>query len=468
MGLSNFFNAQIQLQRDASFGNNGIFTYNQGNTYGAEIFVQDDNSLLLTNIENDLLPNRYVVKINQNGILDNSFAQNGYLQLDNNADTFHSLLQGLEGKFYINYADPYVSVAANNRIISYNPNGTINTSFSNNGVFTYNFSIIEGYFTSTEDGGLLVTKYDGFTKYLQTGNTDPAVGNNGVVAFNNSNYPSLEPIATKGNKLFFDNYGETKRVDVHGINVVEKQQTSIYANPIVSYENYRTKAKNNYGLYYFRFTHNPQQPSIFTGIRLLKTDENLVASPFGSNPYIDLPLNPNVYNGNNTDIIYTPNGNYLIFGVKSNFESAFLAYNETGNQVTVNSQQFFTDSGISANLSNINLYSKGDTIYMVGVAGNNISVIKYKITETQSTLSASENITDHTIAVNNPFDDSITVKDDKNSIFKMNLYNYSGALILSTHEKKMSTSHIPKGNYILNITTKKGDLIHKKLIKIKD
>lgn len=456
--------AQIQLQRDPSFGNNGIFTYNQGNGYGAKIFIQNDNSLLLTNDATDLLPNRYVVKINPDGMLDNSFAQNGYLQLDNSSDTFHALLQGDGSKFYINYADPYTS-PINNRIISYNTNGTVNSSFSNNGALTYNFSIQEGYFTSTEDGGLLLTKYDGFTKYLQTGGLDAAVGTNGSVTFDNSGYP-IEPIETKDNKLFFDNFAGTKRVDVHTSSIVEKQAASIYLNPIALYENYRTKAKDNYSLYYFRFTNNSNQLSGFTSIRLMKTDENLTPSAFGNNPYINLPINPNVYNNSSTDVIYTPNGNYLIFGYSLvNGLPNFLAYNEMGNQVNVNSQQFFTDSGISPYLSYVKLYSKGNVIYMVSVTGNNISVVKYNITENQPTLSTIENSEDDIIVVNNPFGDSITAKDEKESILKMDLYSYSGALILSTNKKEMSTLNIPKGGYILKITTKKG-LISKKLIKI--
>lgn len=464
IGFFGVSNAQIQLQRDPSFGNNGIFTYDQGNGYGAEIFIQNDNSLLLTNNGIDMLPSRYVVKINPNGILDDNFAQNGYLQLDNSSDTFHILLQGSGGKFYINYADPYTS-AINNRIISYNTNGTINSSFSNNGILAYNFSIQEGYFTSSEDGGLLLTKKNGFTKYLQTGNLDSAVGTNGSVIFDNSGYP-VEPIETKGDKLFFDNFGGTKRVDVHTPSIVEKQVSSIYSNPIALYENYRTKAKDNYSLYYFRFTSDPFDPSNFTSIRLMKTDENLNASFFGNNSHISLPINPNVYNSSSTDLIYTPNGNYLIFGVPQTFGPYnFLAYDESGNQVNVNSQQFFTDPGIPPYLSYVKLYSKGNAIYMVGIVGNNVSVIKYNITENQSTLSTIENSEDDTIVVNNPFGDSITAKDEKKSILKMDLYSYSGALILSTNKKEMSTLSIPKGGYILKIITKTG-VINKKLIKI--
>ncbi|MCD1117742.1 T9SS type A sorting domain-containing protein [Chryseobacterium turcicum] len=464
IGFFGASNAQIQLQRDSSFGNNGIFTYNQGNGYGVEIFIQDDNSLLITNNKADMISNRYVVKISSNGILDNSFAQNGYLQLDNSSDTFHTLLQGNGGKFYINYADPYTS-PINNRIISYNANGTVNSSFSNNGILAYNFSIIEGYFTSTEDGGLLLIKNDGFTKYLQTGNFDSAVGTNGLVTSNNSNYP-LEPTVMKGNKLFFDNFGGTARIDAHTSSIVEKEAPSIYSNPIALYENYRTKVKNNYSLYYFRFTSDPFNTPNFTGIRLMKTDENLNASSFGSNSHINLPINPNVYNSNSTDVIYTPNGNYLIFGVPQTFGPYnFLAYDENGNQINVNSQQFFTDSGIPPYLSYVNLYSKGDAIFMVGVTSNNVSVIKYNIIENQPTLSTTENSADDTIVVNNPFGNSIIAKDEKKSILKMDLYSYSGTLILSTNKKEMSTLNIPKGSYILKITTKTG-VVNKKLIKV--
>lgn len=464
IGFFGVSNAQIQLQRDPSFGNNGIFTYDQGNGQGAGIFIQDDNSLLLTNNNADMISNRYVVKISANGVLDNNFAQNGYLQLDNSSDTFHNLLQGIGGKFYINYADPYTS-PINNHIVGYDPNGTINTAFSNNGVFSYNFGISDGYFTSTEDGGLLLAKHDGFIKYLQSGNVDSAIGNNGVIAFNNSNYYSLEPIATKGNKLYYDNFAGTKRMDIYSANILEKEEASIYSNSTSFNEVYRTKAKNNYGLYYFRFTPAPNNPSMNTSVRLMKTDENLVTESFGNNAYIELPISPN-FNYGSTDFTYTPNGNYLIFGIPQTFgPSNFLSYNENGDQINVNSQQFFTDPGIPPYLSYVKLYSKGNVIYMVGLVGNNVSVIKYNITENQSTLSTIENSADDTIVVNNPFDDSITAKDEKGSILKMDLYSYSGALILSTNKKEMSTLSIPKGSYILKIITKTG-VINKKLIKI--
>lgn len=47
----------------------------------------------------------------------------------------------------------------------------------------------------------------------------------------------------------------------------------------------------------------------------------------------------------------------------------------------------------------------------------------------------------------------------------MDLYSYSGTLILSTNKKEMSTLNVPKGNYILKITTKTG-VVNKKLIKV--
>lgn len=470
IGLCSIFNGQIQLQRDVSFGNNGVFTYNQGGDGSVMMFIQEDNSLLVTNDPmNDLVPNRYLIKLKPDGTLDSNFSQNGYLQLNNSSNIINRLLQGAGGKFYINYADPFTS-PTNNHIVGYNPNGTINTAFSNNGVFSYNFGISDGYFTSTEDGGLLLAKHDGFIKYLQSGNVDSAIGNNGVIAFNNSNYYSLEPIATKGNKLYYDNFAGTKRMDIYSANILEKEEASIYSNSTSFNEVYRAKAKNNYGLYYFRFTPAPNNPSMNTSVRLMKTDENLVTESFGNIAYIELPISPN-FNYGSTDFTYTPNGNYLILGRKfidpssTSTTPAFLAYDENGNQVNVNSQQFFTDSGIPPYLSYVKLYSKGNAIYVVGVTDNNISVIKYNITETQSTLSTIENNADDTIIVNNPFGNSITVKDEEKSILKMDLYSYSGTLILSTNKKEMATLNIPKGSYILKITTKTG-VINKKLIKI--
>ena len=469
VGLYTVSNAQIQLAKDLTFGVNGVFTYQKQTDDRSLplIYFNEDNTIFLTIDAQDAIIelDRFILKIKPDGTLDNTFANNGRLQLVNGSNPFHTLLPSTEGKFYINYSDPFAG-NIDNRIVSYNSNGTINTLFANSGVMPYDFYSDSGQFSSTQDGGLLLTKYDGYTKYNQLGAKDNSFGVNGELAFDFATLvgTSIFPIAKGNGKLFYGGIESTiARIGELSPDVIEAKGTSAieeatYISPL-NYPYHVPKVKNDNSIYYirgFKYSANSSDP-YYTNIRLMKRGVDLVGSKFGTQDFIELPLKT----AKGAETIFFE-GNYIVTGTKNDETKTFLAYDENGNSVNINGSQFYSDSEV-LNYTTTQLYTKDDALYLVGYAGDNeVVIVKYK--SSNATL-ATNDMAVKDFAVSNPFNASIDIKDANHSIRKMDLYDYNGRLIISTDKAKMNTSNLPSGNYILKITSKTGKVINKKLIK---
>ena len=195
---------------DITFGTNGYLTFNIGNdnySYADKAVQLNDGKIVFcgtytSNTTND--DNAFVAKINLDGSLDNSFANNGIFTLDLNTatslysyDSAINLAVSSEGKIGI------VGFTATDTYYDYlffvlQTNGSLDPTFSNNGIFIWDhngdantlFSI-----ASQEDGKWLVSgdyfspngaETEGkfyVSRFTVNGNLDATFGINGTITF---------------------------------------------------------------------------------------------------------------------------------------------------------------------------------------------------------------------------------------------------------------------------------------------
>ncbi len=136
------------------------------------------------------------VSMSQNdGSLDPTFGTEGITLLDiENLDIFHHLLVQPDQKIVaagMTWSNAYVSTAT---AVRYMPDGTLDATFGNNGIFTYTLDFEANIYRSTlaADGGIILTgsttNYSNYRllliKITSEGVLDAAFGDNGIVLHN--------------------------------------------------------------------------------------------------------------------------------------------------------------------------------------------------------------------------------------------------------------------------------------------
>jgi len=178
---------------DTSFGSNGVvqydlFTYgNHGRSH--EITLQDDGKILITaNTGPDLGGEFLLLRLNQDGSQDSSFANNGTL-------TSNLLGAGWLGYPVVTTSDGKIFVGgdAGVSLIKYNIDGSIDTSFADNGILVdSNVSASITAIQILNDGSILVAGIAGvnpgyinddvfLARYDVNGVLDTSFGQNGYV-----------------------------------------------------------------------------------------------------------------------------------------------------------------------------------------------------------------------------------------------------------------------------------------------
>lgn len=203
---------------DTSFGDNGYAVTAIGglDSYGSfsdAIAIQNDGKILIGGSGYSSTPatssaDIAVVRYNSNGIIDTSFATNGKFIYNfgiNNSgqqssDSTHAIKINASGKIIVagstNATFPNL-LGDNGAIICLNSNGTIDTSFGNNGMKVIDFGLDDGLFNLhiTPDNKIIATGRSGvdainlnkiaMVKLLENGDFDTSFGTNGILVADN-------------------------------------------------------------------------------------------------------------------------------------------------------------------------------------------------------------------------------------------------------------------------------------------
>lgn len=205
---------------DTSFGNNGTIltdVTSYAYDYCQGIKILPDNKFITfgnSSFHWGNYRNAVVCKFDENGILDNTFGNNGVTITSVGAAPGYSIFRDLEildnGQIVTCGSSEYSGGTggfggSKPVIVKYNSNGTLDTTFGINGIVILNtiFNANDNFHSLTvqADGKILglgnsafpfpyVQSYLNITRLTDTGNIDLSFGNNGVFLTNNNNSES--------------------------------------------------------------------------------------------------------------------------------------------------------------------------------------------------------------------------------------------------------------------------------------
>jgi uncharacterized delta-60 repeat protein len=210
----------------STFGTNGI-THIANSTDPVKSIFSADNKIvtvgyvLLDDPNPDLITHTVLIRLNQNGLADTTFGNNGIVQTDVDfIDTPFDIVHQSNGKILVGGSYTIQSPSTGVFPISpyvarYNSNGTLDTTFGTNGIFKIlNFNSI----TSTNvysviplnDGKIMVSVfgngngfYGALIKLNENGTIDTTFSTNGILKFDNTGYKFhvINNLLTDDNKL---------------------------------------------------------------------------------------------------------------------------------------------------------------------------------------------------------------------------------------------------------------------------
>ncbi|MDQ6815349.1 MAG: delta-60 repeat domain-containing protein, partial [Bacteroidota bacterium] len=194
---------------DNTFGTNGkvIINYGYGENFGKAISILPDGKILIAGTAiaapNVTAEDFALIKLKINGDLDSSFGNNGKLLIDfaRRGDNLNSMTIQFDGKIILG---GYTVGSSNTKdfcLVRVNINGSIDSTFGNNGRTITDFQNTQDICNSISlqsDGKIVAAGYTndafGYTnfslcRYLPNGNLDSSFGTNGKrTTFTNADY----------------------------------------------------------------------------------------------------------------------------------------------------------------------------------------------------------------------------------------------------------------------------------------
>ena len=191
---------------DLTFANAGFGTYMPGTLQDVGYSIaglQDSSMYVLSAAKINNITSSVVMHIKENGAIDSSFGNAGRAIMQYGTSIYmYSMSLQTDGKIVATGLS-YVTVSDANFITCrINTDGTIDTTFGNNGYAEYSFGTNEDATNAVKvlsDGGILVGgystvagKHSTFVKYTTDGIPDPTFGTNGQLIITNAGAPTDE------------------------------------------------------------------------------------------------------------------------------------------------------------------------------------------------------------------------------------------------------------------------------------
>jgi len=172
---------------DNTFGNNGKIITSLGNgiAKGNSVAIQPDGKIVVAgHSDNGSNYDFAVVRYNTNGTLDNYFGSNGKIttSIGNGNDEGHSVVIQFDGKFIV-AGSTYNSSSQGNdfAIVRYNTNGTVDSSFSFDGIVITPTFVGASSVAIQEDGKYVVAGGYSLIRYNLDGTLDSTFSNDGII-----------------------------------------------------------------------------------------------------------------------------------------------------------------------------------------------------------------------------------------------------------------------------------------------
>lgn len=488
---------------DPSFGNAGIAAHPHPNTAEIKCFAFDNNGNIISagyarqggaGTSNYQLT---LTKTDRNGMLDASFGINGKVTtVIGDSEYPEDIVIQPDGKIIVvgsvylgstpSGPGPYNAFA-----VRYNANGSLDTSFATNGIYKLtsarqfvsvmllsNGSIVLGGNTSLNNEYLAI-----LVKLDSNGIEDSQYGTNGVLSLTSSIFKFLmwEAILLNNGSIFCVGYEYSD---------ILNHSKSAYCK-IDSFGNFDTTFGTNGKVTLDLFNYNP----ITNITELLHTARELpngqiVVGGTELNPFL-LKMNSNgsldsAFGTNGMKILsysFRPramalqaNGKIIIGGLKmftigNNGYTVTRLDNDGNLDTTFNNGKGLVDIDASAGddwLNHIKLKSNDTLIIGGGSKINNTYNFTLARLLLDTPLSVENSVEQFIKVYPNPFDDRLYIEDFKELVKSVKIFDNTGRIVKivsetnTTHEIQ---TNFASGVYYVNIETKDGRTINKKMIK---
>ncbi|MBD2517283.1 DUF4347 domain-containing protein, partial [Nostoc sp. FACHB-973] len=207
---------------DPTFGTGGKVTTDFNNNYDTakDVVLQPDGKVLVAGyttttdsggISSDSNSNFALSRYNSNGTLDTTFGTGGKLTTDFNgsADYGYSVALQSDSKILVSGA-VFNGTGFRLGLSRYNSNGTLDTTFGNNGRVTTNFyNTFDSSLMLQNDGKIVVTGDSSLTRFNSNGTLDTAFGTSGIVYFSQAKSATLQ----SDGKIVVVGYGSNSNSD---------------------------------------------------------------------------------------------------------------------------------------------------------------------------------------------------------------------------------------------------------------
>jgi uncharacterized delta-60 repeat protein len=454
--------AQI-ISKDPSFASNGVS--NVANYTFAWTMAQDSNGSIYSSYS---IPNgneTFVYKLTANGVLDSAFGNNGKIQLPYYTYQCQLKMQP-DGKLVIfGYGNTNGGVSGSTdawivyRIL---PNGQLDPTFGNNGISTIPNAIgsdINGRSLGLilQNGKIIV--YDSTTIYRFNidGSIDTSFGNNGSVATQgNFYYGAFVLVDNQSNLICI-----TKINSPYGNGVIEKFSPD--GQPVTSF--------GNNGILESNLLFSPFSTAIIdSNNKIVISKSNSTSNEiFRLNPdgTIDNTFNcalSVIYPNALAKSIIEKDGYYYIGGNQSSHPYTPYVSDESPTFFTKLTQSgsiapdfgYYPDSSFSSVeemiVNNNNIIVNGGG-YIVKYLLNSLTLSTTDITKTNSDIS-----------FENPVKQNLVFSTNE-KVSKIEIYSLDGKIVRTLKDSNTNLSELLKGTYIAKITFKNGKTTVKKLMK---
>ncbi len=444
------------LEIDTEFGVNGTFRHELLDSQAQTgLLILNGDALLIyaqSRASNSSIYENIIIKIFNDGTIDSSFADNGVLTLPDYPGNFSVKTQN-SNSFLVRFDSTSSSSNTNQSVLKYTNTGQPDINFASNGEL-----LIPGNGSSSSnliilnDESFLVSDTDEIYKFDVNGNPDLTYGTNGVVNVSLNRFLDI----TENNSFFTLSSTGINKKDVNG-------------NPILSFDGDGT----------FNFPVDFQ--SDYTGI--LTQNNTILCLNIGgpsNNLYkmntdgvLDMNFNnQGIVDLNNNDQtliqffdITLFNGLFFIMGDTTTPEPFLISYNSSGELVQINGNDSYVETSID-DLFYDNITGTENALYANGISfendTNNLVIVKYS----QPSLSTENTLTNSTaINYSNPVKNKLILNTNK-ALEKIEIYNLNGSLITSVNKTNtIDTQNLSSGVYIMRAYPKGNPSVVRKIIK---
>lgn len=446
--------AQI-ISKDPTFATNGIATMPGNLTWS--MAQNSNNQIYFThneNIGNGInVTESYVSKLTANGTLDQTFGNNGKVQLPNNSYLNEAKIQS-DGKLVV-FGFTNTEAAAISRILS---NGQLDNSFGTNGTVVIPSLVTDQNYASygiiLQNDKILVhaIKYAEnnqsqhiIFRLTTNGSLDNTFGNNGYVTTQGS--PAGRTFVRMDNQsniiCFSSNSGFIQKFNSNGQPITTFGNNGIV--PLLDANGY------GYGSTSAVFV-DSNNKILFS---LSSEDKLLRINPDGN---LDNTFNYNVNTNSGLNggawiqSIAEKEGSYYLGGA-GNSTNLISKLTQNGSVDPIFNDYLQTDSDVEE------IFINNDNIIIRG----NGHIVKYLFTN--ATLSTTD-ITkiNNDISFENPIKQTL-VYQSKEKVSKIEIYSLDGKILKTLKDNTISISDLPKGVYMAKVTFEKGNSTTRKLIK---